>query len=65
VLGAEGYLDFCLSAFANLEEPYFETGDDIFNMGLTYAILPIIFIFPAIAYFIQAKNQEHLDKEPF
>jgi hypothetical protein len=28
ILGAEGYIDFCLSVFANLEEPYYVTGDD-------------------------------------
>jgi hypothetical protein len=65
ILALEGYLDFCLSILVNLEEPYFNTTDDIINMCLTYFLLPTIFILPPLAYFILRKNKDQFNRPKF
>ena len=65
LLGIEGYLDFCLSVFLNLEEPYFNNGDDIFNMLLTFGLLPCILALPFLSGYILRKNREKLHRQAF
>ena len=61
----EGYLDFCLAVFANLEEPHFNTYSDIINMVLTYFLIFLIVLFPLLALVFLSGNREKFEQIKF
>jgi hypothetical protein len=55
VLGMEGYLDFSLSVFVNLEEPYLKLWADAVNMTLTSVLILVVIFLPIIAFYLLLK----------
>jgi hypothetical protein len=56
LVGLEGYLDFGLAGFANIEEPYINTYDDCLNMMVVVFILIVVVALPILNLAILVPN---------
>lgn len=57
VLVIEGYLDFTLSAFLNMEDLTWLSGDDKFNSFVAILAIPLVLIFPIWSLWFLRKNK--------
>lgn len=65
VLLIEGYVDFVMGAWINLEELHWASGDDIFSSCCAILITPIVVVFPFFVWFFMHKNILKFNKEEF